>query len=162
MGINVTRNVLDSEEASKNEEVEVNKSKQGNKVNTLATPEPFKPPSDMFIVTTPFVSGYHVTRVIGMTFGLIVRSRGLGQNIWAYFRAWGGGEIKVYTKLLEQVRAQAIQRLSDHAKRLGANAVVSVGFDTSEMSSSMTEVLAYGTAVIVEPGMSPAQPVELH
>jgi putative heavy-metal-binding protein len=68
------------------------------------TPDPFKPPTDIIVVTTPFVSGYHVTRVIGATFGLIVRSRGLGQNIFAFFRAWGGGEIKVYTSLLEQVR----------------------------------------------------------
>lgn len=113
-------------------------------------------------MTAPFVSGYHVTRVIGMTFGLIVRSRGLGQNVWAFFRAWGGGEIKVYTQLLEQVRHQAVQRLADHAKSLGANAVVSVGFDTSEMGGAMTEVLAYGTAVVVEPDESPAQPVSLH
>jgi uncharacterized protein YbjQ (UPF0145 family) len=126
-----------------------------------STPDPFKPPTDLLIVTTPFVSGYHVTRVIGATFGLIVRSRGLGQNIFAYFRAWGGGEIKVYTNLLEQVRHQALQRLADHARSLGANAVVSVGFDTSEMGGSMTEVLAYGTAVIVEPNATPAQPVEL-
>jgi len=103
-----------------------------------------------------------VTRVVGTTFGLIVRSRGLGQNIFAFFRAWGGGEIKVYSNLLEQVRHQALQRLSDHAKSLGANAVVSVGFDTSEMGGSMTEVLAYGTAVVVEPDTSPAQPVALH
>jgi uncharacterized protein YbjQ (UPF0145 family) len=114
-------------------------------------PEPFKPPADLIIVTAPFVSGYHVTRVIGTTFGLIVRSRGLGQNIFAFFRAWGGGEIKVYTTVLEQVHHQALQRLADHSRSLGANAVVSVGFDTSEMGGSMTEVLAYGTAVIVEP-----------
>ena len=125
-------------------------------------PEPFKPPTDLIIATTPFVSGYHVTKVIGTTFGLIVRSRGLGQNIFAYFRAWGGGEIKVYTNLLEQVRHQALQRLTDHARSLGANAVVSVGFDTSEMGGSMTEVLAYGTAVVVEPDTSTAQPVSLH
>lgn len=128
----------------------------------LASTDPFKPPTDLLIVTTPFVSGYHVTRVIGATFGLIVRSRGLGQNIFAYFRAWGGGEIKVYTNLLEQVRHQALLRLAEHAKSLGANAVVSVGFDTSEMGGSMTEVLAYGTAVVVEPDNSPAQPVALH
>jgi len=125
-------------------------------------PMPFAPPTGLIIVTTPFVSGYHVTRVIGATFGLVVRSRGLGQNIWAFFRAWGGGEIKVYTKLLEQVRHQALERLAEHAKSLGANAVVSVGFDTSEMGSAMTEVLAYGTAVVVEPDASPAQPVALH
>jgi uncharacterized protein YbjQ (UPF0145 family) len=123
--------------------------------------EPYKPPSDIMIVTTPYLTGYRVTRVIGMTFGLIVRSRGLGQNIWAFFRAWGGGEIKVYTTLLEQVRHQAIQRLGEHAKSLGANAVLSVGFDTSEMGGAMTEVLAYGTAVVVEPDSTPAQPVAL-
>jgi uncharacterized protein YbjQ (UPF0145 family) len=123
---------------------------------------PFTPPAELVIVTTPFVSGYHVTRVIGTTFGLIVRSRGLGQNIWAFFRAWGGGEIKVYTQLLEQVRHQALQRLADHAKSLGANAVVSVGFDTSDMGGAMTEVLAFGTAVVVEPDTQPAQPVALH
>lgn len=124
--------------------------------------EPFKPPNELIIVTTPFVSGYRVTKVIGTTFGLIVRSRGLGQNIFAFFRAWGGGEIKVYTHLLEQVRHQALQRLADHAKSLGANAVVSLGFDTSEMGSSMTEVLAYGTAVVIEQDSSPAQSVALH
>jgi uncharacterized protein YbjQ (UPF0145 family) len=123
---------------------------------------PFTPPTDIIVVTTPFVSGYHVTRVIGITFGLIVRSRGLGQNIWAFFRSWGGGEILVYTHLLEQVRSQAVQRLAEHAKDLGANAVVSVGFDTSEIGAAVTEVLAYGTAVVVEPDTQPAQPVALH
>jgi uncharacterized protein YbjQ (UPF0145 family) len=113
------------------------------------------------IVTTPYISGYRVTRVIGATFGLIVRSRGLGQNIGAYFRSWAGGEIKLYTQLLEQVRHQAISRLAAHAKSLGANAVISTGFDTSEMMSSMTEVLAYGTAVVVEPDSGPAQAVVL-
>ncbi len=129
--------------------------------NPPAAAEAFTPPADIILVTTPFVSGYRVTRVVGATFGLIVRSRGLGQNVFAYFRAWGGGEIKVYTTLLEQVRHQAMRRLADHAKSLGANAVVSVGFDTSEMGSSMTEVLAYGTAVVVEPDTSPAQQVAL-
>jgi uncharacterized protein YbjQ (UPF0145 family) len=125
------------------------------------SPDPFAPPTDLLLVTTPYVSGYRVTRVIGATFGLIVRSRGLGQNVWAFFRAWGGGEIKVYTQLLEQVRHQAIERLAAHAKSLGANAVLSVGFDTSEMGSAMTEVLAYGTAVVVEPDATPPQAVAL-
>jgi uncharacterized protein YbjQ (UPF0145 family) len=123
--------------------------------------DPFAPPPDVIIVTTPFVSGYRVTRVIGATFGLIVRSRGLGQNIGAYFRAWAGGEIKLYTQLLEQVRHQAIARLAAHAKSLGANAVISTGFDTSEMASYMTEVLAYGTAVVVEPDSGSVQAVAL-
>lgn len=127
-----------------------------------SSPELYAPPKDLIVVTTPFVSGHHVTRVIGTTFGLIVRSRGLGQNIAAFFRSWAGGEIRLYTQLLEQVRHVAIERLCDHARSLGANAVVSVGFDTSEMSGYMTEVLAYGTAVVVEPDTVPAQPVALH
>ncbi len=121
----------------------------------------YAPPTDFLMVTTPFVPGYRVTRVIGMTFGLIVRSRGLGRNIVAGFRSLAGGEITEYTQLLEQVRHEALARLTDHAKRLGANAALSVGFDTSEMSEIMTEVLAYGTAVVVEPDPTPAQPVAL-
>lgn len=113
------------------------------------------------MVTTPFVPGYRVVRVIGLTFGLIVRSRGLGRNIVAGFRSLAGGEITEYTQLLEQVRSQALQRLNEHAASLGANAVLSVGFDTSEMSEIMTEVFAYGTAVVVEPETAPAQPVSL-
>jgi uncharacterized protein YbjQ (UPF0145 family) len=121
----------------------------------------YAPPPGMMIVTTPYVPGYRITRVIGATFGLIVRSRGLGQNIGAYFRSWAGGEIRLYTQLLEQVRHQAIERLEAHAKSLGANAVVGVGFDTSEMAANMTEVLAYGTAVVIEPDPAPYQPVSL-
>ncbi len=124
-------------------------------------PPVFAPPSDCLIVTTPYVPGYRVTRVVGATFGLIVRSRGLGRNIIAGFRSIGGGEIPEYTQLLEQVRHEALTRLRDHAKSLGANAVLSVGFDTSEMSEVMTEVLAYGTAVVVEPDPSAPQPVSL-
>lgn len=123
--------------------------------------EVYAPPTDVMIVTTPYLPGYRVTKVIGATFGLIVRSRGIGQNVWAFFRSWAGGEIKVYTILLEQVRHQAVQRLCEHAKSLGANAVLSVGFDTSELGAAMTEVLAYGTAVVVEPDGTPAQPVAL-
>ncbi|HTW54992.1 MAG TPA: heavy metal-binding domain-containing protein [Thermoplasmata archaeon] len=121
----------------------------------------YTPPTDCLLVTTPFVPGYRITRVIGATFGLIVRSRGLGRNIVAGFRALGGGEITEYTQLLEQVRHQAMERLTAHARSLGANAVVSLGFDTSEMSEVMTEVFAYGTAVVVEPDAAPAQPVSL-
>lgn len=119
------------------------------------------PPTDLLMATAPYITGHKITKVIGITFGLVVRSRGLGQNVWAFFRSWGGGEIKVYTNLLAQVRHQAIERLSQHAKSLGANAVVSIGFDTSEIGSVMTEVLAFGTAVVVEPDTETAQPVRL-
>ncbi len=110
----------------------------------------YAPPTQIPVVTTPFLPGYRISRVIGVTFGLIVRSRGLGRNIVAGFRSLAGGEITEYTQLLEQSRHEAIARLTQHAISLGANAVVSVGFDTSEMSEIMTEIMAYGTAVVVE------------
>ena len=124
-------------------------------------PAAYAPPSDIIAVTSPFVPGYRITKVIGVTYGLIVRSRGLGRNITAGFRALAGGEITEYTQLLEQARHQALFRLTEHAKSLGANAVISIAFDTSDMSETMTELLAYGTAVVVEPDTAPAQPVAL-
>ncbi len=129
--------------------------------NDSETAQFYIPPTDLLMATSPYITGYRITKIIGITFGLVVRSRGLGQNIWAFFRSWGGGEIKVYTNLLAQVRHQAIERLSEHAKSLGANAVISIGFDTSEIGSVMTEVLAFGTAVIVELDKESAQPVSL-
>ncbi len=124
-------------------------------------PPIYAPPADCLLVTTPYVPGYRIHRVVGATFGLIVRSRGLGRNIVAGLRSLGGGEITEYTQLLEQVRHQALERLVAHAKSLGANAVVGVSFDTSEMGEVMTEVLAYGTAVVIEADPAPAQPVAL-
>jgi uncharacterized protein YbjQ (UPF0145 family) len=121
----------------------------------------YAPPSNIPVVTTPYLPGYRVVRTIGATFGLIVRSRGLGGNLMAGLRSIAGGEIKEYTQLLEQARHEAISRLAQHAQSLGANCVLSVGFDTSEMSEVMTEILAYGTAVIVEPDATPAQAVAL-
>jgi len=126
-----------------------------------SVPPIYAPPTDCAIVTTPYVPGYRISRVIGTTFGLIVRSRGLGRNIVAGLRSIAGGEITEYTQLLEQVRHEALARLTEHARSLGANAVVSVAFDTSEMGEVMTEVLAYGTAVVVEPDPGAAQPVSL-
>lgn len=126
-----------------------------------SAPPVYAPPSDCLIVTTPFVPGYRIVRVIGTTFGLIVRSRGLGRNITAGFRSLWGGEITEYTQLLEQVRHEALMRLDAHARSLGANAVVGLGFDTSEIGQIMTEVLAYGTAVEVIADPSPPTPVAL-
>ncbi|HLM91836.1 MAG TPA: heavy metal-binding domain-containing protein [Thermoplasmata archaeon] len=124
-------------------------------------PPLYAPPTDLLIVSMPFLPGYRVVRTIGVTYGLIVRSRGLGRNIVAGLRSLGGGEITEYTELLEQSRHEALTRLKDHAKSLGANAVLSVSFDTSEMSEVMTEILAYGTAVVVEADPGAAQPVSL-
>ena len=105
----------------------------------------------MIIATTENLPGHRVTRVIGQVFGLTVRTRGLGGNIAAAFRSVAGGEVASYTKLLEDTRRQAIDRLVETATAAGANAVVMMRFDSSEIGATMSEVVAYGTAVVVEP-----------
>ena len=117
--------------------------------------------NEVIIVSTPYVPGYRITRTIGVTWGLIVRSRGLGRNIPAGLRSIVGCEIHEYTELLNQSREQALDRLRDHAQALGANAVVSMQFDSSEIGQTMTELLAYGTAVTVEKETTPSSPVRL-
>lgn len=117
--------------------------------------------NEIIIVSTPYVPGYKITRTLGVTWGLIVRSRGLGRNITAGLRSIMGGEIHEYTELLNQSREQALDRLKEHALALGANAVVSMQFDSSEMGETMTELLAYGTAVVVEKETVPSNPVRL-
>jgi uncharacterized protein YbjQ (UPF0145 family) len=116
---------------------------------------------DCIIVSTPYVPGYRITRNVGFTWGLIVRSRGLGGNIVAGLRTIMGGEIHEYTQLLNESRSHAIERMKEHAVAMGANAVIGVAFDSSEIGQSMTEVLAYGSAVFVEPESVPTNPVRL-
>lgn len=104
----------------------------------------------MVVVTTENISGYKVKEVKGQVFGLVVRSRGLGGNIVASLRSLVGGEIHEYTVMLEDARKQAIDRLVVNATAMGANAVVMMRFDSSEIGQNMSEVLAYGTAVVIE------------
>ena len=106
--------------------------------------------NDVIIVTSDYVPGYKITKVLETTWGLTVRSRGLGGNIMASLRSLGGGEIKEYVKLLNDARETAFNRLKESAKNLGANAIINMRFDTSDMAQMMTEIVAYGTAVIVE------------
>jgi uncharacterized protein YbjQ (UPF0145 family) len=94
-------------------------------------------------------------------YGITVRSRGLGGNIVAGLRTIAGGEIKEYTELAKQARQEALDRLSDHAKNLGANAILSVMFDSTEMAASMEEIIAFGTAVVVSPASGDQQLVKL-
>lgn len=103
----------------------------------------------MLVVTTENVPGYAVERVLGQVFGIVVRSRGIGGNITAALRSLGGGEIKEYTEMLEDARKAAIDRLVANAHAMGANAVVMMRFDSSEVGQTMSEVVAYGTAVVV-------------
>ncbi len=114
----------------------------------------------MIVNTTPFVAGQRVVETKGMVFGLVVRSRGLGGNIMAGLRSLGGGEIHEYTSLLEDTRRQAIDRLVENATLLGANAIISMRFDSTELASTMSEIVAYGTAVVVAPDASATQPLE--
>ena len=114
----------------------------------------------MIISTAPFIAGFRVTETKGQVFGLVVRSRGLGGNLMAGLRSIAGGEIHEYTSLLEDTRRQAIDRMVQNASMVGANAVISMRFDSSEMASTMTEIVAYGTAVVVAPDAAAPQPGE--
>ena len=96
----------------------------------------------MIISTAPFVAGYRVAETKGQVFGLVVRSRGLGGNLMAGLRSIGGGEIHEYTSLL------------------GANAVISMRFDSSELAGTMSEIVAYGTAVVIAPDAGAPQGTE--
>ena len=104
----------------------------------------------VLVTTTERPAGYEVKQALGQVFGVVVRSRGLGGNIIANLRALGGGEIVEYTSLVEDTRRHAIDRMVENARAMGANAVVMMRFDSSEMGQTMTEVVAYGTAAVVE------------
>ena len=114
----------------------------------------------MDIATTPYLPGYRVAETKGHVFGLVVRSRGLAGNLSAGLRSLVGGEIHEYTELLEDTRRQAIDRMVQNANLVGANAVISMRFDSSELGGTMSEIVAYGTAVVIEPDAAAAQPQE--
>ncbi len=109
----------------------------------------------MLVTTTETVADYRIARTLGQVFGVVVRSRGLGGNVMAGLRSLAGGEIQEYTRMLEDARRQAIDRMVVNARQVGANAVVMFRFDTAELGQTMTEVVAYGTAVILDPEPSP-------
>jgi uncharacterized protein YbjQ (UPF0145 family) len=112
----------------------------------------------MNVVTTPYLSGHRIVETKGHVFGLVVRSRGLAGNLSAGLRSLVGGEIHEYTELLEDTRRQAMDRMVQNATLMGANAVISMRFDSSELGGSMSEIVAYGTAVIVEPDATAVPP----
>ena len=112
----------------------------------------------MIVATTPFIAGHRIVETKGQVFGLVVRSRGFSGNLIAGLRSLGGGEIKEYTSLLEDTRRQALDRLVKNATLMGGNAVISMRFDSSEMATTMTEIVAYGTAVVVAADPSASQP----
>ena len=105
----------------------------------------------MIVATTENIPGHRVREMFGQCFGVVVRSRGVAGNLAAGLRSLVGGEIKEYTPLLEEARRHALDRLVENARAMGGNAVVMMRFDSSEIGQTMSEVVAYGTAVWIEP-----------
>jgi uncharacterized protein YbjQ (UPF0145 family) len=104
------------------------------------------------MVTTAFeLPNYRVVQNLGVVRGIVVRSRNVFATIGATMQTIVGGNITVWTKMCEQTRSDAFEIMIQHATEVGANAVIGVRYDTTELSTGVTEVLAYGTAVIVEP-----------
>jgi len=121
---------------------------------------PSQPPSSrpMIVTTTENIPEARVLRTLGQVFGLTVRSRSLGGNIAAALKSLVGGEIRSYVKLNEDARRQALDRMVQNAATMGANAVTMMRFDSTEMSRSMSEIVAYGTARVVEWLPTPPDP----
>lgn len=115
----------------------------------------------MLVVTTNEIQGYRIVRHLGLVRGLTVRSRSVVGNLGAAVQIFFGGNISVYTKLAEHARQEAFDLLVEHAQSMGANAVVAMRYDANEIAAAVTEVLAYGSAVVIEPvagsGQGPAE-----
>ena len=107
--------------------------------------------SDLWVTTTFGFEGYRVTRHLGVVRGIIVRSPTIAQGFMGGLKSVIGGKIGAFTQMCEQARMQAYELLLEHAQQMGANAVVGFRYDASDVGESATEVLCYGTAVVIEP-----------
>jgi uncharacterized protein YbjQ (UPF0145 family) len=108
------------------------------------------------LTTTTFdLAGYRVVRSLGVVRGIIVRSRSIVGTIGAQFQSLLGGNISLYTSLCERARDDAFRGMLEHAARLGANAVIGIRYDATEVAQGITEVICYGTAVVVEMSAKP-------
>ena len=105
----------------------------------------------MIIVTSDHIEGKKTVKTLGMVKGSTIRARHMGRDIVAGLRSIVGGEISEYTKLMAEAREQAIQRMVEQAEEMGANAILDTRFVTSMVMSGASELLVYGTAVVVEP-----------
>ncbi|MBV9006366.1 MAG: heavy metal-binding domain-containing protein [Solirubrobacterales bacterium] len=121
-----------------------------------ASPESIAPSRSMIVATTENIPGTVVMNTIGQVFGLTVRSRSLGGNIAAGLKSLVGGEIRSYVKLSEDARRQAVDRMVENAAAMGANAICMMRFDATEMGRGMSEIVAYGTARVVEWDAAPS------
>lgn len=114
-----------------------------------------EPTASAFAVTTAFeLPGMVVETDLGVAFGLVVRSMGFAKSFGASLTALRQGEVSQYTQLLEDSRRHAIDRMVENARLLGGNAVIAMRFDSSEIGQQLTEIVAYGTAVIARPSGS--------
>ncbi|MFC2172695.1 YbjQ family protein [Acidobacteriota bacterium] len=104
----------------------------------------------MIITTTDSIPGKKVTRILGVAKGNTIRSRHVGKDILAIFRNLVGGEVHEYTKMMAETREQALDRMIEDGKEMGADAILMIRFSTSEVMSGAAELLAYGTAVKLE------------
>jgi len=104
----------------------------------------------MMLVTTDFVPGKEIKKVFGLVRGNTIRARHIGRDISAALKNIVGGEIRDYTKMMAESREQALDRMVEEAESLGANAIINIRFSTSMIMQSASEILAYGTAVIIE------------
>lgn len=104
----------------------------------------------MIVSTTGGITGKRIIKTLGLVRGNTIRARHLGKDIMAGLRGMVGGEVREYTKMLAESREQAVDRMVEEANTLGANAIVSVRFMTSMVMSGAAEILAYGTAVVIE------------
>ena len=105
----------------------------------------------LIVTTTNEVAGYRITRHLGLVRGITVRSRSVIGNIGAGLQSLFGGNITIYTELAEKAREEAFELMVQHAQSAGANAVIGMRYDANDIADGITEVLAYGTAVVVEP-----------
>jgi len=101
----------------------------------------------MIIVTTDFIPGKEIKEALGLTQGSTIQSKHLGKDIMASFKQLVGGELKAYSEMLQEAREIALERMTEHAKSQGADAVINVRFATSSIMDGAAEILAYGTAV---------------
>ena len=110
------------------------------------------PSVDVHLVTTTFeLPGHRVVRTLGIVRGIVVRSRSIVGTLGASLQSLVGGNITLYTELCENARHDAYQLMMEHAAERGANAIIGMRYDANEVAAGITEVLAYGTAVVVEP-----------
>jgi len=107
--------------------------------------------SDVILTTTPTVPGYRVKRIFGIVHGMTARTRGAGGKFIASIQSVFGGEITAFTKELEKAKQEAIERMTEEARKLGANAIIGIDFETTEVFETVVLVSAHGTAIEIEP-----------